>query len=359
MRRMQSDKHAEIEAHLTKNRIAAVDITRVLAALIVMYEHLGFFGLAGRFGGEAFRICSITIGPCSTVFFIFAGYFACRNISWKKAFNNAWWCFAPFMLWCCIAALVMGNFSWHIFGLDSLVTFGTLHNVPINGPLWFMRDLIFLFLLSPLIYRFSRILLPVIFIMSSLPQLFMVFNTHPTMVLSPYALSFFSLGCFLRREPKEHQQRILRFSSLRIIIAFYLIVVTVSVAAHLGVPYLCGTKPNWPFLASMCSLWVVYQIARQIELRSAFLTKLCVSIAPVTFLTFAAHWPLYDVLSKYEVKESPWFLLTPIVTFAGLSLFFFALKRWARPLLHLVAHYKLRPDDLQEKKTACQRVSAR
>lgn len=199
MRRMQSDKHAEIEAHLTKNRIAAVDITRVLAALIVMYEHLGFFGLAGRFGGEAFRICSITIGPCSTVFFIFAGYFACRNISWKKAFNNAWWCFAPFMLWCCIAALVMGNFSWHIFGLDSLVTFGTLHNVPINGPLWFMRDLIFLFLLSPLIYRFSRILLPVIFIMSSLPQLFMIFNTHPTMVLSPYALSFFSLGCFFEK----------------------------------------------------------------------------------------------------------------------------------------------------------------
>ncbi len=64
----------------------------------------------------------------------------------------------------------------------------------------------------------------------------------------------------------------------------------------------------------------------------------------MTFLTFATHWIAFPHL---RIPGSNIPLLYPLLTFIFMALFFFALKRWARPLLHLVAHYKLRPDDLQ------------
>ena len=84
-------------SYSTKNRIAAVDIMRILAAFAVMYEH--FISSVFWFPQKCVMLSIGLWGAMSGIFFVLAGFFACRRITWRKAINNAWWCFAPFVLW--------------------------------------------------------------------------------------------------------------------------------------------------------------------------------------------------------------------------------------------------------------------
>ncbi len=347
--------------HLTKNRLVAVDALRIMTALSVMSFHLTWGhvldGECFHWGGWLTELLATlpveVFGSASAVFFVLAGYFACRDITWKKALDNAWWCLAPFVLWnlVCIAAfraqgveMPEGSTWYTLMGFNSFLVEGTalLPNLagsdgvstPVNGPLWFMRDLVFLFLLSPLLFRAARWLFPLLVALSLLPWTADAFThdmIHVTM--SPFSLAYFTAGCFLRGLSPEFQRKALRFYSPPLVLAY------VGVSLYLAFAW--NIRPKY-LVHSMLGIWMFYQVARWLEEKAPYARELALRFAPVTFLTFATHWFLYPLL---PFRDTDFVLLYPYLFFAALALVFFALKRWCRPLLHLVAHYKLRPDD--------------
>ncbi len=339
----------------TKNRIVAVDITRLMAALAIMTCHLT--GLGGELTTQVALFPKILFGHISGIFLVLAGYFAARNLTWHKALDNAWWSFAPFVLWnsvCigvewCMGTLPQGATWYSLFGCNSWfvpalainpdITGWCGLNTPMDSPLWFMRDLTLLFLISPLLNRSARWLFPAMLLLGCLPWCAAWFAQNPQSVLAPSSVAYFTAGCFLRSFSPEVQQRALRFCS------GWVIVLYVAVALWLWrVP---NTLPE-----TLLAAWVFYQIARWLELHVELAKTLALRYAPVTFLTFATHWIAFPHLVTYGAD---WPLLYPIITFVLMAAFFFALKRWARPLLHLVAHYKLRPDDLAPRTTEAAR----
>ncbi len=350
----------EVEAHLTKNRIVAVDIARILAAVSVMFAHLSCLGYGGAPANWIGALSDMGIGTVDAIFFAFAGYFACRNITWKKAFVNAWWIFVSYLIWNGIAfiaqlvitgrgAEMLGSVSGivRLLGMGQLLP-GCPGTAPVDGPLWFVRDLIFLFLLSPVLYRLSMYIFPFLFICSLLPQISVFIHHSPADVLSLYALYFFTLGCFCRSLPREKQQRLLRFYSPFIILTYWGCIVCLFVLNSLFPGWSGCEHTRTPLVVTM-GLWVLYQISRWIEVKSPLACKLALKFEPVTFLTFASHWIIWIYLPDF-FRGSKLALVMPFVDFALMSLLFFSLKKWCRPLLHPLAHYKLRPDDFAPNK---------
>lgn len=62
-------------------------------------------------------------------------------------------------------------------------------------------------------------------------------------------------------------------------------------------------------------------------------------LAPACFLTFMLHWPIYGFLPP-AMKSSLFAFFTPLLVFAAIVLFYFALKRFAPFLLPYLAHVK-------------------
>ncbi len=332
----------------SNNRIVAVDITRLMAAFAIMYGHLS--GHGGELTTDVALLPKIFFGHISGIFLVLAGYFAARNLDWSKALNNAWWSFAPFMLWNTVCVGVewaqgtlpqgwtwyslMGCNSWLVPQLainPELTGWGGL-NTPIDSPLWFMRDLTLLFLISPLLNRGARWLFPAMLLLACLPWCAGWFTQNPQSVLAPSSIAYFTAGCFLRGLSKDFQQQALRFCSPWLILLY------------LAWAWWRWEVPEtlWETLMAAC---IFYQMARWLELHVEAARAFALRFAPVTFLTFATHWIFFNhiITPGHDVLQ----LLLPVLTFGLMALFFFALKRWARPLLHLVAHYKLRPDDFK------------
>lgn len=366
-----SSRISETEIHRTKNRIVAVDIVRILAALAVMYEHLAPPGLSDARG--FFCFVPLLIGNVSTsyscIFMVLGGYFVCRNLTWKKALVNSWWCFAPFILWNTVSVIldrIPQGMSFppvgmlpRLYGAEQIVYIiksGEYWQgaAPLNVPLWFMRDLMLLFLISPIIFKYIRTLFPVLLLMIVIPSTSGIFFNSAKTIVSPYALFFFSLGCYLRSLCPEVQQRIMKFYSGKLIVS-YVVLVLFSVFCvyanfSLGpVGMLVGGNDVFRCLLALAML---YQIARWLEEHSKLVCKVALKAAPVTFLTFATHWPLFRFLRSefpYLFANDYFLLVLPLVLFVFLYFIFIFMKRWCRPVIHLVAHYKLRPDDREKK----------
>ena len=301
-------------------------------------------------------------GAMSGIFFVLAGFFACRRITWRKAVNNAWWCFAPFMLWNLLylgidvvvnGAVVDWSNPLRLFGVTSFLAPSGWEwappSVPINNPLWFMRDLVLLFLLSPLLCRYATYLLLAMVMLSLMPEAVYWFSHDCGVFCSPYSLSLFCFGCWLGTFGKEDRTRMLKFYSLPLVV-FYIILCMVIFWYREYLPAITRK----PLVASMISFGIFYQLCRIIEVHLPRVADLALRFAPVTFLTFATHMIVYMLLPEVLRQSLIFCLCLPLLIFAVLELLFVWLKpvmvrsAAGRYLLHLVAHYKARPDDFRQ-----------
>lgn len=351
-------------SYSTKNRIAAVDIMRILAAFVVMYEH--FISSEFWFPSKCVMLSIGLWGAMSGIFFVLAGFFACRRITWHKAFNNAWWCLAPFVLWnliyLVIDLLVNGNVAdlsnpARLFGVTGILApteWGWFSaSVPVNNPLWFMRDLVLLFLLSPLLCRFASYLLLGMVMLSIMPETAYWFSHDCGVFCSPYSLSLFCFGCWLGSFGKEERTHMLKFYSIPLVV-FYIILCMVIFWYREYLPAITRK----PLVASIISFGIFYQLCRIIEVHLPRVADFALCFAPVTFLTFATHMIVYMLLPEVLRQSLIFCLCLPVLIFAGLALLF----AWIKPnmvhsaagryLLHLVAHYKARPDDFEQRSRA-------
>ncbi len=365
-----SDTPAISSLYHTKNRIAAVDISRIMAAFSVMLIHfLTVPHILGSGTTQPVQMASYLVrfsfGHISYMFIVLAGYFACRNLTWKKALNNAWWVLAPFLLWNFVSIIIdystgriPENSTWFsLMGTQAFIlpqwSISTdsryIFESPQNLPLWFMRDLFFLYLLSPLLYKYAKWLFPLFLLTSLIPGISVVYERHIDTIICPSVIATFTAGCFLRSRSQKIQDFFLRFHSVWLIAGYMVL--------QLSMGYIFGRSSMMPSALwhVLLSVWVFYQIARWIDVHVIYVRKLALKYAPITFLTFATHWFIFKLLPGWNTNLP---LLYPFLTFFLCGILFFALKRWARPLLHLVAHYKLRPDDFKHPEEPAQTRSS-
>lgn len=139
-------------------------------------------------------------------FLVLAGYFLGRNITWNKAFNRALWLFIPFMFWNVLYVLLVLPHDGAPFRLENLVGIRDVflpginlfpaddsHAVPPIGPSWFLRDIIILTLLTPLLVRVKILLFPAVLLF------FCFFNVAPDHMetISIGTCAFYLLGVAL------------------------------------------------------------------------------------------------------------------------------------------------------------------
>ena len=108
------------------------------------------------------------------IFFILSGYLLFNNYSVKKIKKRTFTVFIPYILWSLLSVFIFIFFKQlsvtsHFINTDIQFTLTSiLKNIfisPINGSLWFLRDLYLLILLSPIIFKIRKIILPIFFIL--------------------------------------------------------------------------------------------------------------------------------------------------------------------------------------------------
>ena len=144
------------------------------------------------------------------VFFIMSGYLFFANVDvWNfKVYKTKIWrriktLLIPYLIWNLLMAIKLKTFSWSIFWVywapagSQIDWFGweLLMTAPANMPLWFLRDLMVVSLLTPIIYILINKL--GYWLMGLLTILYLsgVYAFIPG--LSAYAIYFFSFGAFL------------------------------------------------------------------------------------------------------------------------------------------------------------------
>ncbi len=158
------------------------------------------------------------------VFFIISGYLFFANVDkWNfqvyrsKMLRRIKTLLIPYIVWNLLMAVKLKTFSWNMFwtywnpaGIQ-IDWFGheQLMTAPANMPLWFLRDLIIVSLLTPIIYTGVRRLGYWLLGMLTVVYLSGVCAFIPG--LSAYAVFFFTLGAFLSIRKKGLVDTFLRF----------------------------------------------------------------------------------------------------------------------------------------------------
>lgn len=290
-------------------------------------------------------------------FLVLAGYFLGRNITWNKAFNRALWLFIPFMFWNVLYVLLVLPHDGAPFRLENLVGIRDVflpginlfpaddsHAVPPIGPSWFLRDIIILTLLTPLLVRVKILLFPAVLLF------FCFFNVAPDHMetISIGTCAFYLLGVALssRRIDDIHLVMNKKFG-----IFFW---VSIFMPVVLIALYSVDLIPLWKETAigMLLGVMMIMYAGIWMEKHLPALSAKIALLAPACFLTFMLHWPIYDFLPPVMKIQPVLAVFTPLLVFAAIVLFYFALKRFAPFLLPYLAHVK-HAGRRQERRSAC------
>ena len=158
------------------------------------------------------------------VFFIMSGYLFFANVEkWSlkvykaKMLRRMKTLLIPYLIWNLLMAVKLKTFSWNIFwafwcpagiqtdwfGQEQLMT------APANMPLWFLRDLIVVSLLTPIIYIGIRKLGSWLLALVTILYLSGICAFIPG--LSAYAVYFFTIGAFFSIRRTDLVERLRRF----------------------------------------------------------------------------------------------------------------------------------------------------
>lgn len=323
---------------IPKKRVVWIDVSRVLAALLIMYVHLSS-PLLKTTGVHLFYNGRVPF------FLVLAGYFLARNITWSKAFDRTLWLFIPYMIWNVLYLLISSVHGHTPFPFTDLAgikdvflpglsffpfdKYGT--DFPPIGPSWFLRDIMILTLLTPLIIRVKILVVPALILFFS----FCNMAPDPLVTISIGSCAFYLLGVALssRRIDDIHLVLNEKFSivfCLGILVSFVMVLLHAS-----GIISLWTETVPGMLLGVMLIMYAGIWMEKRLPRAAAKIALL----APVCFLTFMLHMPIYECLPPF-MKFGTFAVFTPLMAFAVIALFYFALKRFTPFLLPYLAHVK-------------------
>lgn len=179
------------------SRLVWLDVSRVFAMLLVVYIHFfpnGIFSIPG----------GLFLTAAVPFYFFWAGYFAANNVTHAKVWRRVTLLFITFITW---ELLALG---YHVCYLQETVDVASflgiggiflaplcyVETVPYIGPLWFIRDLIILTILTPFIIRWKILGWIFIALMLTYIPLNMTPEVHVTLSLG--SICFYMCGCYAR-----------------------------------------------------------------------------------------------------------------------------------------------------------------
>ncbi len=353
----KSVNHMQTEPTFTcAKRFQWIDNARIIAALLILCMHLPPFLYLDKplDSSGVIQIVNNSVYSGRIPFFlILAGYFLARHITWQKAWNRFLWLFIPFTLWNTVIYLLYKNcagpFHEHadILGIGSVfVPEWALRasglSVPILTPTWFLRDIMLLSLLPPLIYRFRLWALPVLAI--ALYAFDLKTQPDPFVTLSVSACLFYTLGVCLSGIQAEKAYALFtpRFTPILILGALLGIGIGVKNALYSGDSLFTREWVAGPF-AQLFGAMMIAHCGMLIEKLLPRLSALCAVCAPACFLVFGLHHPLYTLHMPYlpdAVISSYCAMLLPLPVFCLIIGFFLLMKKFTPRLLPWLAHVR-------------------
>lgn len=337
----------------TKKRYEWIDNARIVAAFLIMYVHVPHSLPADAFINNAayYNLVHHTT-LCGRVpfFLILAGYFLARNVTWSKAFDRFLWLFIPFAVWNLFflwprMAIEHTTYTfWDCLGVGAIFD-SSIHLTdrgpcaPILGPSWFLRDIMVLSLLTPLIVKIKRYL-PAILIVYGTIYMARIDDDIQIVLLSPTTMFFYLLGVCLCHYHICDAYRILNKNFLPIFIVTGFTLVTLSYgSAKWGLPNvpqtLCGMVVG--------ALLIAYS-GILIEKGLPRLSKMLAPLGPACFLVFMLHKPCFKALYYFlpeNFQNTQWIWLVPIPIFFFICAFFLAIKKYTPCLMPYLGHMKL------------------
>lgn len=342
-----------------KKRYEWIDNARIVAAFLIMYHHLlSPLHIGGKFGTAYLHTLVMAVPFSARVpfFLVLAGYFLSRNVTWKKAFDRFIWLLIPFMLWNAIVCYgmyghpftVQGIFT-HLLGINYVIDsrvyciFGMdVQTRPDISPSWFLREIMLLSLLTPLIVKFRKLLPPLLVVMTSVMMLNCRINSGA--LFGPATVYFYCLGVCLSHYRIADAYRIFnpgftKYFVTGLVCAF----VILTGATYCGLTE--GLDRGFATLFGMVfgTLLIGYS-GVLIETHLPRFSKALAPCGPACFLVFMLHAPLFFLAHRYLPKaymESWWVLTLPVFAFVLIVAFFLAMKRYTPFLMPYLGHMKI------------------
>lgn len=350
---------------VTERQSNTINILKgLLAVLVVAFHTSSDAGLRYQDGLEPFlRVLVCKFGgvavPC--FFFISGMLFFTKLNKWdwetwkgnlRKRIKSL---FVPFVLWIAVAFVL--KFAWGVLkhelpgfsisaikdyfissgGLrifydkpitefsDSFLGFSVDASKPLDGPLWYVRDLIVLVLLSPVIWTIlkkSRY-----YAVAILGLIYLLFIGFPFVLVSPTGLFFFSAGAAFSMSGKDFLETFKKFKQPSIILSLIFLVLAFAI-----------TNPIWNDL--VYRLFVISTVVTIFNLTAGLYDA--GRIKPIKLLTdssffiYASHAVLITEISNFLLWRTlpitaEWMLvlkvfLRPAVT-VGICLLIFVVMR--------------------------------
>lgn len=213
-------------------------------------------------------------------------------------------------------------------------------SMPIDGPLWFVRDLIIITLLAPAIY-FLICKLKIVF-----PILLLIIANTQLSEFIPFcmAMCYFSIGACMQLCYNDEIERLNTEKSFKLSILIFLILLLILNALqhsnYSSLTLFCDLL--YRIFGSMCLVAVAYKITSVGYRMPSLLTS-------ASFFIFAAHKPILVLLRRlafstaFAQQEAVLilyvFLLPAIAIIFSIALFYIV-KRWF-PILNFLNGYRL------------------
>lgn len=292
-------------------------------------------------------------------FFLISGYLFYKRLEqwdwniWKeKVKSRIHTLLIPYLVWitlyvviCRVLDFFISNdcsvfvSKWHIIGYYYNCTYTDMDNIswlgtssptcsPVLIPFWFIRDLMFMTILSPFIYFALKRMRVVFLAMLLLAYVSQVWPVIPG--ISIRALCFFSIGAFFSLYKIKIPKVILKLS--------YFTTLTLVIACCLTFhSHVYWILLPWFVLSALLSF---YGITEKILKMGMKVPRLFVDS---TFFLFAFHFFLLQFLSFFRVKTSvPLglsmfdYFLTPTLCICFSILLYYALNRWCSRIIKVL-----------------------
>ena len=336
-----------------KKRYEWIDNARIVAAFLIMYAHVSVQLPADSMVNDHLvnqMLRYVVLYGRVPFFLILAGYFLARNITWSKAWDRFLWLFIPFIIWNLAfvyprMAVEHTTFSFlDIMGVGSIFSdtwqFTERGNcAPILGPSWFLRDIMILSLLTPLIVKIKKYL-PALLTAWAVIFCARVESYMQIVVLSPTTIFFYLFGVSLCEYRISDANRIFnrRFLPVFVIVGLTALAfcVSSSVFHGIGVPR--------TLLGMLVGALMIAYSGVIIEKRWPKLSKRLAPLGPACFLVFMLHKPCFRVICHFlpdSILHSLWIVLLPFPTFVFICAFFLAMKKYTPWLMPYLGHMKM------------------
>lgn len=279
-------------------------------------------------------------------FFIISGYLFFKEktlnmtLYKKKLTNRIFTLLIPYIFWSSFVVLIYFilqsiPITTHYFNsslvrdLSNKELLNKIFIEPINYPLWFIRDLIFLVLLSPLFYVFIRysyiaffIVLIILWSMGiNQGAEFHLFKSEPFL--------FFAIGVYFGMRGEHFIKYKISNNSLTIIVLIYLFIILLKTYFYTFniYPYLIIFMHKVSILIGIFTFW---------HLLDRIIISKFIKLSTYSFLFYVFHEPMmtiikkgiYSILGKSPEVSLLLYIFTPIIIVSILILLFYFFQKY-------------------------------